>query len=241
MIANAAYRSLPSHLVNYASSSRSVIITSSRVWSSSPKRMSPNRSFQDDTPSIQSSPQTQEGTHQVVHPPNMKAHDIQIRQEDIQSTNEQYRGILEIKPSTYGKGLFALQDFHLGDFIMSATAQQITPTKNSHTVQTGFRTHALMDLPASLINHKCSANVGAQDNMKGGYDWYAMTDIAKGEELFADYETFEYEIDGFDCSCGSPVCRGTLQGFRGHQEQLLKQYDEKYIASYLKEQTGNKC
>lgn len=166
---------------------------------------------------------------------NMKTHDITIDEKEIQATNMQYEGTLEIKDSDFGKGLFALRDFHEGDLVMSATAKQVTSTKNSHTVQTSWKSHALMDLPASLINHKCSANVGVKDNLKDCFDWYAMTHIPKGEELFADYETFEYEIQGFKCSCGSPVCRGTLRGFGLHKEQVLKQYDGIYIASYLKE------
>ena len=168
---------------------------------------------------------------------NMKAHDVVVGEEDIQAANRRYKGILEIKESDFGRGLFALRDFHVGELIMSATATQVTENKNSHTVQTGWNSHALMDLPASMINHNCSANVGIKDNTKGCYDWFAMTKISKGEELLADYETFENEIEGFNCSCGSPVCRNVLLGFSVHKEQLLDQYDEKYIAAYLKQQT----
>ena len=165
----------------------------------------------------------------------MKFHDFIADEKVIQAANKRHEGILEVKDSQYGKGVFALRNFRKGDMVVAATAVHATSVKDSHTVQTNWNSHALMDVPATLINHSCSANVGPKDNDKGCYDWYAMKAILKGEEFFSDYESFENEIEGFDCACGTPECRGTLGGFSVHGEQLLKQYGNEYIASYLKE------
>lgn len=164
----------------------------------------------------------------------MKSHDFTANNEDVLAANERHAGIVEVRESRYGKGVFALRDFRRGELVVPATARAAA-AKDSHTVQTGFHAHALMDVPATLLNHSCVANAGPKDNDRGCYDWYAMKTIAKGEEIFIDYESFEYEIEGFTCSCGRPKCRGILGGFRVHGDQVLKQYGVKYIASYLRE------
>jgi len=165
----------------------------------------------------------------------MKSHDFTADEEDIRAANERYAGIVEVRESRYGKGVFARRDFRRGERIVSATAR-VAAAKDSHTVQTGFDAHALMDVPATLINHSCAANAGPKDNDRGCYDWYATKPIAAGEEICIDYESFEYEIEGFACSCGAPECRGTLKGFRVHGDQVLKQYGAQYVASYLTEE-----
>ena len=158
---------------------------------------------------------------QVSEDQIMKIHDYTADKNEIEAANKRYRGILEVKDSKYGRGVFALRDFRRGDMVVSANAVYATNDKDSHTVQTDWDAHALMDVPATLINHSCSANVGPKDNEKGCYDWHAMKSISKGEELFSDYESFENKIEGFDCSCGTPECRGTLGGFSVHGDQLL--------------------
>ena len=166
----------------------------------------------------------------------MKFHDFTASEKEIQAANKRYEGVLEVKDSEYGKGVFALRNFQKGDLVVTATAVRTISVKDSHTVQIDWNTHSLMDVPATLINHSCSANVGPKNNHKGCYDWYAVKPISKGEEIYSDYESFENEIEGFDCSCGTPECRGTLKGFSGHGEQVLNQYGNEYIASYLKKE-----
>ena len=91
-----------------------------------------------------------------------------------------------------------------------------------------------MDLPATLINHSCDANVGIRDNDLGAYDFFALTDIVEGEELVWDYNASEWEISTpFQCACGSPRCRGRLRGFKHDGEHIRDAYGPFY-ASYLK-------
>jgi hypothetical protein len=104
----------------------------------------------------------------------------------------------------------------------------------SHSVQLDWNWHVEMDLPARFINHICNdANVGVRPNNVGAYDFFALRKIDKNQELLWDYETTEYEMKGFLCSCGSSKCRGELQGFQAHKEQVMEAYGEDFIAPYL--------
>ena len=56
-----------------------------------------------------------------------------------------------------------------------------------HTIQRDFDEHVLMDLPGRLLNHSCHANIGLVDNDMGAFDFYALRDIAAGDEFTIDY------------------------------------------------------
>jgi len=61
-------------------------------------------------------------------------------------------------------------------------------------------------------NHSCEANTGYQ-----GLNVIALRKINKGEELTLDYATLLDETaQPFECQCGSPSCRGTIQGTAGN-------------------------
>ena len=167
--------------------------------------------------------------------PKVKHHDYVLGEDEIRDANEQYKNKIEIQErDRFGRGLFAQTSFQEGDLVMSSRAVKITETKDSHTLQNNWKSHIVMDLPAIMINHKCEANVGLKDNVRtGSYDFFALTDIEKDEELYLDYETAEYEIDGFQCSCGSDLCRHTLKGFKYHGGVVKQQYGEEFISSYL--------
>jgi len=117
---------------------------------------------------------------------------------------------------------------------VAGKALAIHSERDSHTIQTGWKSHALMDLPAIMINHSCAANVGLKLNSHGAYDFFAVKDISEGKQIFFDYETTEDKIKDFNCSCGTPECRGELKGFSEHGDILTKQYGPDWISDYLK-------
>jgi uncharacterized protein len=91
-----------------------------------------------------------------------------------------------------------------------------------------------MDLPAILVNHSCEANVGIRSNNVSAYDFIALRDVKKGEEVLWDYETSEYNLYGqFLCSCGVSNCRGILKGFHSHGQTVIELYGKEYVAPYL--------
>jgi SET domain-containing protein len=58
------------------------------------------------------------------------------------------------------------------------------------------------------INHSCSPNTFIRI-CYGRVEFYALRDIAAGEELTADYGETHHE-GKLPCCCGSPNCRGAL-------------------------------
>lgn len=59
------------------------------------------------------------------------------------------------------------------------------------------------------LNHSCSPNVG----FNKGYNFVAMRNIKKGEELFWDYSYDESNPDfSMKCSCGGKHCRKVITG-----------------------------
>ena len=68
-------------------------------------------------------------------------------------------------------------------------------TPGTHTIQTGWNRHVVMDLPARFTNHKCDdVTVGLKPNHLGAYDFVAMREIENGEEILWNYESTEYEL-----------------------------------------------
>ena len=165
-------------------------------------------------------------SYTVTDPPSEK---------DIFRANQKYQGVLRIESvGSRGLGLIALKNFTAGDLVVIGEALNSCGIQGIHTIQTDVKTHTVMDLPARLLNHMCgTANLYVRDNDFAAYNWYAHTDIHRGDELTFDYETTEYEMHGLVCTCGSPICRGKLKGFRHNQENVEKVWQPHHIAGYL--------
>jgi SET domain-containing protein len=61
---------------------------------------------------------------------------------------------------------------------------------------------------AQYINHSCDPNCYAWI-FKGHILYMSARDIHKGEELTIDYH-FERDVEKVPCSCGTRICRGTI-------------------------------
>lgn len=158
--------------------------------------------------------------------------------EEINEANDRWKGEVEIRlTDDHGWGIYALKDYSPEERVMVGRALRQEPTQDSHTIQTGWDTHVFMDLPARYVNHICgTANLGIVDNEHGAYDFLALCEIAKGDELRWDYECTEYKIPSFQCTCGSPLCRRFLSGYSRNGSRVRAVYGDKYIANYLKEE-----
>ena len=115
-----------------------------------------------------------------------------------------------------GKGLYALQDFEFGEYLLDYTGIKIT-TALADTLETKY----LFELDdtwtidgedesntARYINHSCDPNVEAEVN-DDRIMIHAARDIEKGEEFTIDYgdEYFDEFIRPYGCMCGTLVCR----------------------------------
>lgn len=156
-------------------------------------------------------------------------------------------GHVHIKKDNFGQwGVFTSRPYAQGSVVISSNllptnsnlVNESNPstTSCSHSIQTNWSEHILMDLPARFINHSCEPNLSvAKDlNENQSYDFIALRDINKGEEVRFDYETTEYEVGAFeDCACNVDSCRGAIKGFKHNKDVILEKYDETNIAGYL--------
>ena len=84
------------------------------------------------------------------------------------------------------------------------------PTR--HTIQLDDERH-LEGEPTALwryLQHACAPNAAIRDR-----ELLAIAPIAAGDEITFDYETTEWDMASpFACTCGAPMCRGIVRGFR---------------------------
>jgi len=62
--------------------------------------------------------------------------------------------------------------------------------------------------PLRHTNHRCAPNAALRIR-QGRVEFYALRDIAPGEEITADYGESHHE-GRLRCRCGSPNCRGAI-------------------------------
>jgi len=86
---------------------------------------------------------------------------------------------------------------------------------------------------ADYVNHSCAPNCGFLDS---SVILVAMRDIEAGEELTFDYAmtgTIADMGDEFECTCGTPQCRGKFSGNDWRDPVLHARYGD-YFASYIR-------
>ena len=64
--------------------------------------------------------------------------------------------------------------------------------------------YLLIAEPERYMNHSCDPNTKTEN----GFD-YALRDINEGEEITGDYN-LEGSLVGFECKCGSDICRKVI-------------------------------
>lgn len=148
----------------------------------------------------------------------------------------------QIKNSTWGKGLFAIQDISQGDFIIEWNdgTSEVYTLENIKDLPSHAKDHAVQfgenlwidHKDGRNINHSCAPNCG----WRGLSTLVAMRDIKNGEELFLDYSTMEdseWEMPR-TCECGSLNCRKKIGGFRFLNKETVGEYMKgKYISEWL--------
>lgn len=128
-----------------------------------------------------------------------------------------YEDLIEIKPSKFGKGLFALKDIPQGIAICRAIGRELSfaetlmlNEKESHTLQIDFDRYILCEAPFLYSNHSCNPNCGVNADL----DLFTLKNIKAGEELFWDYSTSMLERHWtMQCACGKKNCRKVITDF----------------------------
>lgn len=146
-----------------------------------------------------------------------------------------------------GRGLIAVARIAAGELVAIKGGHIVTTDtlrslpehlQNSDVqIADGFHLVALEEAeyePVMLfINHSCDPNVGFAGNIV----LVAMRDIGPDEELTTDYALFD-DYDGtMGCHCGTPPCRGTINGRDWQRPDLQRKYGS-YFSSYLLRRMG---
>jgi uncharacterized protein len=146
---------------------------------------------------------------------------------------------LRVGPSGIaGQGLFATDDIaagtllirltgrlvdsaELADLIAAAVADPGAPYVDTLTVADDVHLVLPSGTMAHFGNHSCDPTIWHL----GPYELGARCDVAAGEELTVDYGTSSGE-PGFvmACTCGSPLCRGTVTGEDWRRPELQARY-----------------
>jgi hypothetical protein len=140
------------------------------------------------------------------------------------------RGLIAVEPIAKDE-VVAIKGGHIVD---TGTLNALPERLQNSEVQIadGFHLVALDDAeyePVMLfINHSCEPNVGFAGNVV----LVAMRDIAAGEELTTDYAFFDDSDDSMECHCGTPSCRGTVEGRDWRRPELQSAYGQ-YFSWYL--------
>lgn len=116
-----------------------------------------------------------------------------------------------------GQGAFAAADIPAGTKLLPLTGtvmrrDQVDWDADIGVMQIGDDKFLVADgMADDYINHSCDPNVAFTPD---GMGYYALCEIASGEEILADYATHEYDAGwSVECLCGSAKCRGALTGF----------------------------
>jgi D-alanine-D-alanine ligase-like ATP-grasp enzyme len=151
----------------------------------------------------------------------------QIIAEGIARHKRKFRPFAMKGNSIAGFGIYATRDIHKGEVIFNGEgmAQRIITRRfvEQHwdeNEKTHFRRYAyplseevfaLWDEDPSEWapqNHSCDPNT-----LFDGLNTVAARDLKKDEELTLDYASFlDENMEPFQCNCGSPKCRGLIQG-----------------------------
>jgi len=140
------------------------------------------------------------------------------------------RGLVAVEPIAQDE-VVAIKGGHIVD---TATLKRLPERLQNSDVQIadGFHLAALEEAeyePVMLfINHSCEPNVGFAGNIV----LVAMRDIAAGEELTTDYALFDDHDESMKCGCGTPSCRGLIDGQDWRRPDLQRKYGP-YFSTYL--------
>lgn len=132
----------------------------------------------------------------------------------METTGTDYR-VKKSRPGM-GRGLFTTKAIKKGDFVIEYTGERI-PAKVADTLGTRYLFEidddwtidgSSKDNLARYVNHSCDPNCEAEER-DGRIYYYAIRNIAAGEELTIDYgqEYFDEFIKPAGCKCGAAAHR----------------------------------
>jgi len=129
---------------------------------------------------------------------------------------ERHFGDVIVNPSPIdGLGVFAARDYRAGELIFDASETRLVG--NEHPLRPGEEERhcdwladgrqVLLPEPGRYINHSCEPNSWKEYRNVVRRCTTAMRSIRAGEEITYDYCIDGFGEDGWECNCGSELCR----------------------------------
>jgi uncharacterized protein len=140
-----------------------------------------------------------------------------------------------VQQNRFGRGVYAKVPVKRGGILAVVTGQRVHQ-RTRMSIQVDWTTHVELGPPWDFINHSCDPNCYLAIRCGSvSIEIVTIRDLEPGEELFLDYDLFEYEIHHFPsaCLCGSPTCRGTVRGYRFLSSDMRAACTA-FVADYLK-------
>ena len=134
--------------------------------------------------------------------------------------NQWATGLMVKKSKIDGKGCYATQPFKKGRKIAEYVGERISRREIKRRLAGLARIQicaidSYWAIDGSVggngtqyVNHSCAPNCYVKI-IKGRVLFFALRDIAAGEELLLDYE-YSWHGDDYRCQCGASTCRGKL-------------------------------
>jgi SET domain-containing protein len=122
--------------------------------------------------------------------------------------------VLVKKSSIHGSGVFAGRDFKAGEIVLRWDISNTLPDKEVAKMTEDEKRYIsymdgkyiIMQNPEKYVNHSCDSNTTAKH-----FCDIAKRDIAKGEEITADYKEELPPNVHMRCNCGSKKCVGIIE------------------------------
>lgn len=113
-----------------------------------------------------------------------------------------------------GKGVFANKDFKKGDIVMRWNTSNTISKEEYDKLSDEEKRHitlldnkyTIMQEPEKFVNHSCDSNTTAKN-----FCDIATKNIAKGEEITADYSDTITEGEEMICHCNSKNCKKIIK------------------------------
>ena len=136
--------------------------------------------------------------------------------------------LIEIRPSEFGRGLFAKRSIPANTIICAVTGTELNfadtlrlGERESHAIQIDRDKYILCDPPFLFSNHSCEPNCAVSSDL----NYYTISDIEKDEELLWDYSTSMMERHWqMKCACGSVNCRQVIKDFDTLPQMVQQHY-----------------
>ncbi|MSU34443.1 MAG: SET domain-containing protein-lysine N-methyltransferase [Pedosphaera sp.] len=148
-------------------------------------------------------------------------HELSASSVGIVRAASEYR-LVAILPFVAGDRLFQVE----GELTSHPSRNSIQVGENQHIdLGVGHTQEEILDRYFwRFMNHSCEPNVVVR-----GRAVLACRDIEAWEDITFDYNTTEYDMaEPFECRCGSPICRGRIQGFK-----YLSEADQRRLEPFL--------